>query len=315
MDETKKKERNYEQIIIMKDKEIQNKKQLIEILEKDNQYLKNSMKRINNKGVTNDGNKLKKQNSEIMKIREKLQNYKKIISEHNFCGKIIDYLIQNIQRKKAELANKKNEGIKKELIVDRMNTKLNLIEQAIVKMDDNITKRKLEEKEKERKKLEKLKELEQSQKNQNSAKKYTKTLPSNNNTNIRNQILKNKKQLNNLNLNNLNTESNTKNKNNKNSIVEAYTEEEKNKAIKVFTEEELNIIMKMMNNNEERYNALVEKLVVLERFRYARKKQLKVKMRQNNQKKQKISEDFSVLENKLKYLEKDKGAITKKLIN
>ena len=57
----------------MKDKEIQNKKQLIEILEKDNQYLKNSMKRINNKGVTNDGNKLKKQNSEIMKIRE---NYK-----------------------------------------------------------------------------------------------------------------------------------------------------------------------------------------------------------------------------------------------
>ena len=69
----KKKESNYEQIIIMKDKEIQNKKQLIEILEKDNQYLKNSMKRINNKGVTNDGNKLKKQNSEIMKIRE---NYK-----------------------------------------------------------------------------------------------------------------------------------------------------------------------------------------------------------------------------------------------
>lgn len=79
-------------------------------------------------------------------------------------------MIQNIQRKKAELANKKNEGIKKELIADRMNTKLNLLEQAIVKMDDNITKRKLEEKEKERKKLEKLKELEQSQKNQNSAK-------------------------------------------------------------------------------------------------------------------------------------------------
>jgi len=73
MDETKKKESNYEQTVMMKDKEIQNKKQLIEILEKDNQYLKNSMKRINNKGVTNDGNKLKKQNSEIMKIRE---NYK-----------------------------------------------------------------------------------------------------------------------------------------------------------------------------------------------------------------------------------------------
>jgi len=80
-------------------------------------------------------------------------------------------LIQNIQRKKAELANKKNEGIKKELIADRMNTKLNLLEQAIVKMDDNITKRKLEEKKKKKeKKLEKLKELEQSQKNQNSAK-------------------------------------------------------------------------------------------------------------------------------------------------
>ena len=79
-------------------------------------------------------------------------------------------MIQNIQRKKAELANKKNEGIKKELIADRMNTKLNLLEQAIVKMDDNITKRILEEKEKERIKLEKLKELEQSQKNQNSAK-------------------------------------------------------------------------------------------------------------------------------------------------
>ena len=156
MDETKKKESNYEQTVMMKDKEIQNKKQLIEILEKDNQYLKNSMKRINNKSVTDDGNKLKnklkKQNSEIMKIQEKLQNYKKIISEHNFCGKTIDYLKQNIQRKKAELANKKNEGIKKELIVDRMNTKLNLLEQAIVKMDDNITKRKLEEKKKRKKK-------------------------------------------------------------------------------------------------------------------------------------------------------------------
>ena len=42
--------------------------------------------------------------------------------------------------------------------------------------------------------------------------------------------------------------------------------------------------MKLIKNKRDRYNALMEKLIVLERFRNAKKKQKKKKNRQNQKK-------------------------------
>lgn len=67
--------------------------------------------------------------------------------------------------------------------------------------------------------------------------------------------------------------------------------------------------MKMMNNNQERYETLIEKLVVLERFRNSQKKQIKVKIRRNKNKIEKDNESLNAVKNEIAENEKRKNEL------
>ena len=167
---------------------------------------------------------------------------------------------------------------------NEINTRINMFDKALDQLKENKIKQKLKLKQKsnQNNRFKEYNETENSPiMNENKNLKYLNTNPSNS-TNVKNQILNNKKRINKLNLNDIDNNKNL-NKNNiyylksdiqnysNKNIINPYTEEEKNIAISVFSEEEINIIMKLINNKRDRYNNLIEKLIVLERFRNTKK--------------------------------------------
>ena len=90
----KKSENNGKENSDIKNKEIQNKQKLIDILKKDNLRLKNEVERINKNSFEQDENKLianlVEKNKEIKILENKLKEYKNKIDEHNKCEKNIE---------------------------------------------------------------------------------------------------------------------------------------------------------------------------------------------------------------------------------
>ena len=133
LDENKKKE-NYEQQIKIKEKEIRNRQQLIDILEKDNKKLKDSWNSIDNIGKDG-GNKVKEQlkikNTEIIEIQNKIKEYKHIISEHAICEKKIEFLNKIIENKRKTIHSKISETSIKDNKNNELNTKLNMVDKAL----------------------------------------------------------------------------------------------------------------------------------------------------------------------------------------
>ena len=133
LDENKKKE-NYEQQIKIKEKEIRNRQQLIDILEKDNKKLKDSWNSIDNIGKDG-GNKIKEQlkikNTEIIEIQNKIKEYKHIISEHAICEKKIEFLNKIIENKRKTIHSKISETAIKDNKNNELNTKLNMVDKAL----------------------------------------------------------------------------------------------------------------------------------------------------------------------------------------
>ena len=101
LDEQKKSENNGKQQLSLKNKEIQNKQKLIDILKKDNQRLKNEMERINKNSLELDENKLianlVEKNKEIKVLENKIKEYKGKIEEHNKCERNIETLNKLIE--------------------------------------------------------------------------------------------------------------------------------------------------------------------------------------------------------------------------
>ena len=306
LNESKNKEPNYEQQIMIKNKEIKNKQQLIDILNRDKIKLKNSLKLLDNSG-TEGGNKmnneLRERNLEIIELENKIKNYKLIISDHAQCVKKIDYLNKMIGNKKREIVATKLEISEKDSKTNELNSKINMVDKALEILEENKNKKKLKLKKKDYQlSLEnEYNQTEQKQiikNNRIQSQKYVKTIPSNNNA-IKNKILTNNK----------NIRKNGSPSSSKNNILYSYSAEEVQKALDVFTEEERQVIMKMMNNNQERYETLIEKLVVLERFRNSQKKQIKVKIRRNKNKIEKDNESLNAVKNEIAENEKRKNEL------
>jgi hypothetical protein len=139
LDENKKKE-NYEQQIKIKEKEIRNRQQLIDILEKDNKKLKDSWNSIDNIGKDG-GNKIKEQlkikNTEIIEIQNKIKEYKHIISEHAICEKKIEFLNKIIENKRKTIHSKISETAVKDNKNNELNTKLNMVDKALEQLEEN----------------------------------------------------------------------------------------------------------------------------------------------------------------------------------
>ena len=281
----------------IKEEEIKKKQQLIKILEKDNKKLKKSFNEINVAGIDGGNslrNRLIQTNLKISEFQNTIKNYKIKMSEHTLCEKKIKYLNKMITDKNREILSKKNDVIKKDDKYNKLNSEINVADKALELIEENKVKKKLKLKQKNHLlNLSKENIIEQSpiKTDKNTNYNYIKTIPSKNNN--KNQIIKNKIGINKLNLNNnYYLKSHPSTSSNKNNIIYPYTEEEKNKAISIFTEEEKEIIMEVINHKKERYNTLIEKLIVLERFRNTKKKQLKVRQRRDIEKLKKIYEQL-----------------------
>ena len=275
------------------------------------------MKKIDNNESGNGNSikdKLKQKNLEILEIQNKIKEYKLIVSEHFQCEKKIEYLNKMIVSKRKDLIEKKNEIVKKDFKNNELKSKYNMADKALEILEENKSKKKL--------KLRKRNYLDSSgndyaetQQNQLVSpsprnklnQKYIKTIPSNN-KNVKNQILRTNKN-NKISLKINDSSSPAK------GIINSYTEEEQNKALSVFSEEEISIIMKMMNNNNERFNDLVCKLVVLERFRNAKEKKVRVKIRKNYNKLDKDSKHFEFNKTQIEERESKKNELMKLMKN
>lgn len=144
LNESKNKEPNYEQQIMIKNKEIKNKQQLIDILNRDKIKLKNSLKLLDNTG-TEGGNKmnneLRDRNLEIIELENKIKNYKLIISDHAQCVKKIDYLNKMIGSKKREIVATKLEISEKDSKTNELNSKINMVDKALEILEENKNKK------------------------------------------------------------------------------------------------------------------------------------------------------------------------------
>ena len=324
VDENKKKE-NIEQQIEIKKKELKNREQLLDILKKDKIKLTESWNRITNIG-TDGKEQLKTKNKEIEDLQKSIKELKIVISEHSICEKKIKFLTKLVNNRRSKIKSKNIEMEKRGGQNNELNKKINMFDEALGKLEEN---KKIKKKEEETKK----KKLRLKQKNyslslpndynnpkqtpliknvKDQIKDYAPTNPSNNGD-VKSKMIQN---------NNIITNNNQdgKNKNvfylksasNKNkNIVYPFTEEEKKKAITVFAEEEIEIIKQMLNN--KRFNALIEKLVVLNRFRNSKENQLKVKKRLNYQKIEKMYDNLDSLKKQVKNKEVYKKELSKKI--
>ena len=269
LDEQKIKENNYQQVLNIKNKEIQNKQKLIDILKKDNLKLKNEMEKISKNSLEEDENKLMtnliEKNKEIRLLENKIKDFKIKIEEHNKCERNVENINKLIENNKRELEMRQGKIINQERKNKELNTKLNMATKALEQFEQNKSLNKIRLK-----------------KNNAGI-----NLPNINTESNKSQLIKNKS-----NQKYLKTQQNkeaikSQNKNSKNNFSKNYTtdlnerkknksanknkkeltEEDKINILSVFTEEEQNYIIKALNNNEQRLNALIEKLFVLEKYR------------------------------------------------
>jgi hypothetical protein len=285
---------------------------LIDILNRDKIKLQNSLKLLentDNEGGNKMKNELRDRNLEIIELENTIRNYKLIISEHAQCVKKIDYLNKMIGSKKREIVATKLEINEKDSKTNELTSKINMVDKALEILEENKNKKKLKLKHKQKDyqlSLENEYNQTEQQKIVKSSRihsqKYVKTIPSNSNA-IKNKILKNNKDI----------RKNGSPSSTKNNILYAYTAEEVKKALDVFTKEERQVIMKMMNNNHDRYETLIEKLVVLERFRNAQEKQIKVKIRRNKNKIEKDIESLNKVKNEITENEKRKNELNESI--
>ena len=307
--EQKLSENDYDAQLEQKNKEINNKQKLIDILEKDNLKLKNQMEIINGNEMEEDENKLMdsliKKNKEITDLEKKIREYKIRVEEHNKCEKTIEMLNKFIENGKNELEMKSSQIIKQQRKNVELNNKLTMADKALTQLKQNQAKSK---------KLNSKKinhsimlpyinsEANTSQltknKSKNNNQKYLKTQENKaSKKNIKNKNPKNNQK------NNTAENDNNKTYNNPQKSFKDLTDEEKANLLSIFNEEEISIIAEAINNDEKRLNEIMEKLFILKKYRSTKEKILKGNIKQNKQKLSKSIDDLEYV--KKECLEKE----------
>ena len=134
LDEQKKAENDKKFQLEIKNKEIQNKQKLIDILQKDNLKLKSQMEKINHTGLEENENKIMddliKKNKEISELEAKIRDFKLKIEEHNKCDSTIETLNKLIENNKRDLEMRSSQIIKQQKKNLELNTKLTMADKA-----------------------------------------------------------------------------------------------------------------------------------------------------------------------------------------
>ena len=238
------KEKNFEEQLLLKEKELKNQQNMINILSKDNKKLRHSLEIQNNFELNRSlSDKLLIKEKEIINLNKIIKDYEHKYKKHNECQKEIDSLKEKLINNQKELSEKKKEIFISHKNITELHSKIINSENAINIINKNI---------KERKRKEKLK-LNLNGLNNSPEGKIGTTI---NNKKIYSPIF-------------MHRELSENNKNNKNIDI---SNNKNNIIYNIFTKEEIDIIKKLYENNTEKFIEFQKKVEILEKYQNSKDK-------------------------------------------
>ena len=238
------KQKNFEEKLLLKERELKNEKNMINILSKDNKKLRHNLDIKNTFELNRDlSDKLYIKDQEIINLKKIIKDYEHKYKKHDECQKEIDMLREKLLNNQKELSEKKKEIFISHKNITQLQSKFVSSESAIDLINKNI---------KERNKKIKLKIN-----ILNNC--FT---PSKNELNSKNKILLSPiKMQRELSENRINSKS-----------IDYINNYNYNIIFNIFSEEELDIIKALYENKYEKYNEFIRKVNILEKYQNSKDK-------------------------------------------
>ena len=236
------KEKNFEEQLLLKEKELKNQQNMINILAKDNKKLRHSLEVQNNFELNrNLSDKLFIKEKEIINLNKIIKDYEHKYQKHNECQKEIDSLKEKLINNQKELSEKKKEIFISHKNITQLHSKIINSENAINLVNKNI---------KERKRKEKLKL------NILTNSPVTKNVTTINNNKIYSPTL-------------MHRELSENNKNNKTIDI---SNNNNNIIYNIFSKEEIDTIKKLYEKKEDKFQEFQKKVEILEKYQNSKDK-------------------------------------------
>ena len=238
------KQKNFEEQLLLKERELKNQQNMINILSKDNKKLRHNLDIKNTFELNRDlSDKLYIKDQEIINLKKIIKDYEHKYKKHDECQKEIDMLREKLLNNQKELSEKKKEIFISHKNITQLQSKFVSSESAINLINKNI---------KERNKKIKLKIN-----ILNNC--FT---PSKNELNSKNKILLSPiKMQRELSENRINSKS-----------IDYINNYNYNIIFNIFSEEELDIIKALYENKYEKYNEFIRKVNILEKYQNSKDK-------------------------------------------
>lgn len=266
-------ELNFEEQLILKEKELKNQQQLISILSLDNKNLKNSMDKYNYIELNRSLNdKLLVKEKEITKLNKVIKEYKNKFECHTKCEREIESLKEKINNNQKEISEQRVKLHNKEKDITELQTKFYNSEKAVQQLNLNIKER--------FKKINNNKNTRNNKNNKNN---------SNDNIRIKNNLSpinhKSKLYINSV-YNNICTNNNTNN--------------DKNNLCILFNEKEIETIKKMYEKDSGKFEEFIKKVDIIQKYKNSKEKALMLKIKQSEMKIKEYEEKIFLAENSIK---------------
>ena len=237
-------EKNFEKQLSLKEKELKNQQNIINILSRDNKKLRHNLEIKNTFEMNRSlSDKLYLKEQEIINLNKIIKDYEHKYKKHNECQKEIDSLREKLINNQKELSEKKKEIFISHKNITQLQSKFIQSESAINIINNNI---------KERNKKAQLKI---------NIINSCMTPPRNEVIDIKNKYLLSpitlKREL-------------SDNKNNKS--IDYINNFNYNIIFNIFSKEEIDIIKKLYENNDNKYNEFIKKVNILEKYQNSKDK-------------------------------------------
>ena len=237
-------EKNFEKQLSLKEKELKNQQNIINILSRDNKKLRHNLEIKNTFEMNRSlSDKLYLKEQEIINLNKIIKDYEHKYKKHNECQKEIDSLREKLINNQKELSEKKKEIFISHKNITQLQSKFIQSESAINIINNNI---------KERNKKAKLKI---------NIINSCMTPPRNEVIDSKNKYILSpitlKRELSDI-------------KNNKS--IDYINNFNYNIIFNIFSKEEIDIIKKLYENNDNKYNEFIKKVNILEKYQNSKDK-------------------------------------------
>ena len=237
-------EKNFEKQLSLKEKELKNQQNIINILSRDNKKLRHNLEIKNTFEMNRSlSDKLYLKEQEIINLNKIIKDYEHKYKKHNECQKEIDSLREKLFNNQKELSEKKKEIFISHKNITQLQSKFIQSESAINIINNNI---------KERNKKAKLKI---------NIINSCMTPPRNEVIDSKNKYILSpitlKRELSDI-------------KNNKS--IDYINNFNYNIIFNIFSKEEIDIIKKLYENNDNKYNEFIKKVNILEKYQNSKDK-------------------------------------------